>query len=222
MGAGRRGETAPDALAPALHRCRSGGNQLAVLHPRKLVVYGVQAAGSSFLQLSQLYEHALEHTAANMTTGGFGGARGARPARRGRKRLRCWWALGPQPWRARHPRLRSQAPAPARPPPAGVDYIAVQSYDGQLSLFEQERFAFARFLPAFLVPGPLCYCAQLDSFLTCNAAFEVESYRCGSQGGQGAGCAAAAPAVVASAGCSQRPAPVQQRCACVWPAGTAR
>ena len=55
----------------------------------------------------------------------------------------------------------------------------MQSYDGQLSLFEQERFAFARFLPNFLVPGPLCYCAQLDSFVTCNAAFEVESCRWG-------------------------------------------
>jgi hypothetical protein len=47
-----------------------------VLHPRKLSVYNVQAAGSSFLQLLQLYEHHLEHTAANMTTGSFGGAKG--------------------------------------------------------------------------------------------------------------------------------------------------
>ena len=46
------------------HLCRSGGNQLAVLHPRKMVVYGVQAAGSSFLQLAQLYEQLVQYRAA--------------------------------------------------------------------------------------------------------------------------------------------------------------
>jgi Bardet-Biedl syndrome 9 protein len=60
---------------------------------------------------------------------------------------------------------------------AGADYICVQSYDGQLSFFEQESFSFSRFLPNFLIPGPLCYCEQTDSFVTCNAAFELESYK---------------------------------------------
>ena len=49
----------------------------------------------------------------------------------------------------------------APPKPAGLDYLCVQSYDGQLSIFECESFAFARFLPSFLVPGPLCYCGQV-------------------------------------------------------------
>eukprot|EP00967_Tisochrysis_lutea_P128512 scaffold219845_cov19-Tisochrysis_lutea.AAC.1 len=35
----------------------------------------------------------------------------------------------------------------------GIDYICVQSYDGQLSVFECEAFAFSRFLPGFLIPG---------------------------------------------------------------------
>ena len=50
---------------------------------------------------------------------------------------------------------------PPPSPPAGLDYLCVQSYDGQLLIFECESFAFARFLPSFLVPGPLCYCGQV-------------------------------------------------------------
>ncbi len=60
---------------------------------------------------------------------------------------------------------------------SGADYICVQSYDGQLSFFEQEAFAFSRFLPNFLVPGPLAFCDASDCFITCNAAFELESYK---------------------------------------------
>jgi Bardet-Biedl syndrome 9 protein len=47
-----------------------------VLHPRKLAVYALQAVGSSYLQHSKIYEHYLEHTAANMATGPFGGISG--------------------------------------------------------------------------------------------------------------------------------------------------
>jgi hypothetical protein len=58
-----------------------------VLHPRKLSVYTLQAIGSSYLQLSKLYEHALEHTAANLAYGPFAGvageAVGTMPP--------CWW-----------------------------------------------------------------------------------------------------------------------------------
>ena len=60
---------------------------------------------------------------------------------------------------------------------APTDYICVQSMDGQLSVFEHETLAFARYLPNFLVPGPLAYCPQNDSFLTCNSCFEVECYK---------------------------------------------
>lgn len=59
----------------------------------------------------------------------------------------------------------------------GADFICVQSYDGQLSFFEQESEVFSRYLPDFLVPGPLCYCTALDSFITCNSAFELECYK---------------------------------------------
>jgi hypothetical protein len=36
----------------------------------------LQAVGSSYLQHSKIYEHYLEHTAANMATGPFGGISG--------------------------------------------------------------------------------------------------------------------------------------------------
>jgi len=42
----------------------------------------------------------------------------------------------------------------------GMDYICVQSYDGQLSVFESEAFAFSRFLPGFLIPGE-CACVYV-------------------------------------------------------------
>lgn len=63
------------------------------------------------------------------------------------------------------------------PNPTGLDYFCVQSYDGQLSFFECEVAAFSRFLPSFLIPGPLCYCTQSDSFITCSAAMELECYK---------------------------------------------
>jgi len=37
------------------------------------------------------------------------------------------------------------------------DNICVQSYDGQVAFFEGESGTFSRFLPNFLIPGPLCY-----------------------------------------------------------------
>ena len=49
--------------------------------------------------------------------------------------------------------------------------------DGQLAFFEQEALIFARFLPDFLLPGPLCYCPTLDAMITCNSALEVVCYK---------------------------------------------
>lgn len=34
-----------------------------------------------------------------------------------------------------------------------------------------------RYLPNFLVPGPLCYMEGADMFVTCSASFELEAYR---------------------------------------------
>jgi Bardet-Biedl syndrome 9 protein len=60
---------------------------------------------------------------------------------------------------------------------AGVEHIVVQSYDGQLTFFEQEALAFSRFLPNFLLPGPLAYAAASDSFITSTAGLELVAYK---------------------------------------------
>ncbi len=65
----------------------TSANGLAVLHPRKLVVYSVSGEGgvgaaASFFKLTRVYEHSLgvaglHFTAFNMTSGPFGNASGA-------------------------------------------------------------------------------------------------------------------------------------------------
>lgn len=57
------------------------------------------------------------------------------------------------------------------------DYICVQSMDGMLSLYEQDSFAFARFIPQFLIPGPICYIPSTDTFVTSSSSNFVEAYR---------------------------------------------
>ncbi|NXU83570.1 PTHB1 protein, partial [Xiphorhynchus elegans] len=59
----------------------------------------------------------------------------------------------------------------------GRDLICIQSLDGMLMLFEQESFAFGRFLPGFLLPGPLAYSSRTDSFITVSSCQQVESYK---------------------------------------------
>lgn len=67
---------------------------------------------------------------------------------------------------------------------AGRDHICIQTMDGQLNFFEQEKFLFTRFLSnpqgqetSFLLPGPMCFNSQSDSFITSTSTFEVHSYR---------------------------------------------
>uniref|UniRef100_A0A6Q2Y139 Bardet-Biedl syndrome 9 n=1 Tax=Esox lucius TaxID=8010 RepID=A0A6Q2Y139_ESOLU len=55
--------------------------------------------------------------------------------------------------------------------------LCIQSMDGMLMFFEQESYSFGRFLPGFLLPGPLCYCCRTDTFLTVSSARQLESYR---------------------------------------------
>ena len=57
------------------------------------------------------------------------------------------------------------------------DFICVQSLDGALNVFEQESFAFSRFLPGYLLPGPLIYIKRTDSFVTASSAWMLESYK---------------------------------------------
>lgn len=57
------------------------------------------------------------------------------------------------------------------------DLVCVQSMDGLLSFFDDRAFLFARFLPLFLVPGPLTYVRDTDSFVTVNSSFELMSIK---------------------------------------------
>lgn len=58
-----------------------------------------------------------------------------------------------------------------------VQSLCVQSMDGVLSVCDGADVAFERFLPNFLLPGPLCYVAKTDSFVTVNSSCQLESYR---------------------------------------------
>lgn len=55
--------------------------------------------------------------------------------------------------------------------------MCVQSLDGCLTFFEQESFAFSRFLPNFLIPGAIAYTPQSDSFIVGSSNWSIESYR---------------------------------------------
>ena len=59
----------------------------------------------------------------------------------------------------------------------GKDFVCIQSMDGTLAVFEQESFAFSRFLPGALLPGPISYVQRLDSFVTVSSQRQVESYK---------------------------------------------
>lgn len=60
---------------------------------------------------------------------------------------------------------------------ADILQICIQSMDGQLSFYERERLTFSRFLPQFLLPGPLCYYEPMNYLITCSSAYEVECYK---------------------------------------------
>ncbi|XP_033629589.1 protein PTHB1-like isoform X2 [Asterias rubens] len=59
----------------------------------------------------------------------------------------------------------------------GKDFLCIQSMDGAVSFFEQESFSFSRFLPGFLLPGPIRYVPRTDSFITVSSTWQVESYK---------------------------------------------
>ena len=144
--------------------CRLGGCQLAVLHPRKLVIYRITSLASgqdvAALQLCTLAEQVLELSAANMVCGNFGG-----DSTNGIISL----SLPMQPTGLSNSLSHEFA--------AGAQHICIQSMDGRLSFYERETIAFSRFLPQFLLPGPLCYSQALDFIITCSSAFEVECYK---------------------------------------------
>lgn len=59
----------------------------------------------------------------------------------------------------------------------GHHSLCIQSMDGMLMFFEQDSYSFGRFLPGFLLPGPMVYNPRTDSFLTVSSARQLESYK---------------------------------------------
>ncbi|KAF7655635.1 hypothetical protein LDENG_00052930, partial [Lucifuga dentata] len=59
----------------------------------------------------------------------------------------------------------------------GHHSLCIQSMDGMLMFFEQDSYSFGRFLPGFLLPGPLGYNSRTDSFLTVSSMRQLESYK---------------------------------------------
>lgn len=112
---------------------------LAVLHPRKIAVFGISVISGAVehgthYHLSLAYEHTLKRSAHSVVLGPFGGVK-------------------------------------------NQDFICIQSLDGTLTFFEQESFAFSRFLPGFLLPGPIAYIQRTDSLLTVSSSWQLESYK---------------------------------------------
>lgn len=141
-------------LGVLLGRFTPGGRRaaLAVLHPRRLVVYEVRAAGAGaaagYHELAEQYAHELERPAFNMTAGPFGGL-------------------------------------------YDRDFLCVQSVDGLLSFFEQNRPSFSVRLPGFVLPGPICYVEKTDCVVTVSTSMEVCAYRYQVLAAAGAAAAAA-------------------------------
>ena len=61
--------------------------------------------------------------------------------------------------------------------PVLQDELCVQSMDGCLHFFKQEVHAMDRFLPNFLLPGPLIYVPVLQSYITANSQMKVCAYK---------------------------------------------
>jgi hypothetical protein len=78
-------------------------------------VYSATSMDSNYLQLTKMYEHNLDHTAANMTYGPFGGASGERGGApiEGRHCGRGWMQRGPNPPPSEPPSVMSEVRGPS-------------------------------------------------------------------------------------------------------------
>ena len=59
----------------------------------------------------------------------------------------------------------------------GRDLLAVLTLDGQLLFYQQDTFAFSRYLPGFLLPGAFAYLRSIDAFALSTPRGEIECYR---------------------------------------------
>nr|CCA23890.1 conserved hypothetical protein [Albugo laibachii Nc14] len=122
---------------------------LAVLHPRRLSVYLVEAVGgfgmtASYVQLSLEYEHALgvegkHFTAYNMIHGEF--------------------------------------TTDSSSSQGGRNHLCVQSMEGRLQFFEQDRFSFLHVGQDNFLPRALCFVSRIRAIVASTLDYFVECYR---------------------------------------------
>ncbi|KAJ0412357.1 hypothetical protein ATCC90586_009547 [Pythium insidiosum] len=126
---------------------------LAVLHPRRLGVYVVEGVGgngmsANYFRITQRYEHRLGIDGEHFTA--FNMIHGP------------FGTTGVP---------RTGAPGAER------DHLCVQSLDGRLQFFEQDRFAFLQPLNNSFVPGPICYANGMDAIIAATSDLQLECYR---------------------------------------------
>ncbi|KAK1934563.1 Protein PTHB1 [Phytophthora citrophthora] len=63
------------------------------------------------------------------------------------------------------------------PPRSEKDHLCVQSLDGRLQFFEQDRFAFLQPLNHNFLPGAICYAAGMDAVIAATSDLQLECYR---------------------------------------------
>ena len=133
------------------------GEALAVLHPRQLVVYQMlpadAAAGGA--QHQQHQQAGGQHAGAPQSAAYYTLARQYEHKLERSAANMCAGRLGGGEWEG----------------------LVVQSMDGEIAVFECDVFAFRRFLPEYLLPGPLAFVGKTDTLVTANSRMEVQGFR---------------------------------------------
>lgn len=128
---------------------------LAILQPRRIGVYVVEGMGgagmaASYFKITLRYEHLLGIDGEHFTAYNFiYGPFGSSTSNSG----------GGSP-------VRSER-----------DHLCVQSLDGRLQFFEQDRFAFLQPLNNNFLPGAICYASGMDAVIAATSDLQLECYR---------------------------------------------
>ncbi|KAE9037122.1 hypothetical protein PR003_g6298 [Phytophthora rubi] len=128
---------------------------LAILQPRRIGVYVVEGMGgtgvaASYFKITLRYEHLLGIDGEHFTAYNF--------------------IYGPFGSAASN----SGGGSPVR---SERDHLCVQSLDGRLQFFEQDRFAFLQPLNNNFLPGAICYAAGMDAVIAATSDLQLECYR---------------------------------------------
>ncbi|KAL4110143.1 hypothetical protein PRIC1_001836 [Phytophthora ramorum] len=128
---------------------------LAILQPRRIGVYVVEGMGgtgmaASYFKITLRYEHLLGIDGEHFTAYNF-----------------IYGPFG----------SASSSSGGAAPARLEKDHLCVQSLDGRLQFFEQDRFAFLQPLNNNFLPGAICYAAGMDAVIAATSDLQLECYR---------------------------------------------